>query len=206
MASEWPPAPPEGYRLDDPEYEQPWYVTLFLLGWLVGAYVGTPTLVIGVHGLDVVAGISREVIPQDGWEWMIYIGEVLTVIAIFAVAHESLHALAGRWLGLRTKFAFEYRNPLSWSPQVLTYGGFQSSRESLVISLVPLVVLTPVSIVVLVVGQQFWVIAAAALVTLANSAGSIGDLASAALFWHLPDGELIYHDREERRQYYAPKA
>ena len=65
--------------------------------------------------------------------------------------------------------------------------------------LAPLVVLTPVSIVVLVMSQQFWVIAAAALVTLANSAGSVGDLASAAVLWHLPDGELIYHNKERRR-------
>ena len=59
MASEWPLTPPEGYRLDDPEYEQSWYVTLFVLGWLVGAYIGTPTLIIGVHGLGIVVGIPR---------------------------------------------------------------------------------------------------------------------------------------------------
>lgn len=202
--AEWPPAPPDDYRLDDPEYGQPWYVTVFLFIWLVGAYVGTPALVIGVHGLDVATRIVGEIVWQESWdELVIYIGWVLGIIVITIVVHESVHALVGRWVGLRTKFAFEYSNPLNWSAQALTYGGFQSSRESLVISLAPLVILTPVSIVVLVVNQQLWVIAVAALVTIVNAAGSVGDLGSAFLLLHLPDGELIYHDSAGRRQYYT---
>ena len=148
-----------------------------------------PALVIGVHGLNVATGIFGEIVWHESWNGLvIYIGWVLGIIAIVIVVHESVHALIGRWVGLQTKFTFEYSNPLNWSAQALTYSGFQSSRESLVISLAPLVVLTPVSIVVLMVSQHFWVIAVAALVTLVNAAGSVGDLVSACLLLHLPDG------------------
>lgn len=205
VESEWSPAPPEGYRLHDPAYDQPWYVTAVLYLWLVGVFVGVPMLVITVRGPDTAGSIVREVLQPDGAdEWMVYIGWIVGTVAVLAVSHEALHALAGRWFGLRTQFQFEYRHPLSWSPEILTYGEFQTRGESLAISLVPLVVLTPASIAVLVVSQHLWVVASAALLVLGNSAGAIGDLASSGLFWRLPKGELIYHDGEGRRQYYTP--
>ena len=203
--AEWPPAPPEGYRLHDPQYDQPWYVTVFLFGWLVAVFAGVPALVINVHGLDIAVGIVREVLQPDGPdEWIVYISWVGGILAVFVGGHESLHALAGRWFGLRARFRFEYDHPLRWSPEIVTYGGFQSRGESLAITLAPLLVLTLVSVGVLVVSQHLWVIASAVVIALANSAGAVGDLASAWVLWHLPDGELVYHDREGRRQYYAP--
>ena len=120
------------------------------------------------------------------------------------VGHEALHALVGRWVGLRTKFRFQYHHPLSWSPEILTYGEFQSRGESLAISLAPLVVLTPVSVVGLVAGRPLWLVASAVVIALGNAAGAVGDLASAWVLWNLPDGELVYHDSEGRRQYYTP--
>ena len=205
MASEWPPAPPEGFRLHDPEYGQPWYVTAFLYVWLVGVFVGVPALVIGVHGPETIVRIVREVLqPDTAREWAGYLGWLVGTFAVLLVGHEALHALAGHWFGLRTKFRFQYNHLLSWTPEILTYGEFQSRGESLAISLAPLVILTPVSIVALVVGQHLWVIAAAAILALGNSAGAVGDLASAWVLWNLPDGELIYHDNEGQRQYYTP--
>ena len=205
MASEGPPAPPEGYRLHDPEYDHPWYVTGFLSLWLVGVFVGVPALVISVHGSGTIGRIVRELLqPGTPREWVAYIGWFIGTFAVLLVGHEALHALAGRWFGLRTQFQFEYHHPLSWSPEILTYGEFQSRGESLAITVTPLVVLTLVSLVVLVVSQQLWLIASAAIIALGNSASAVGDLASAWVVWHLPDGELIYHDSEGRRQYYTP--
>lgn len=204
MASEWPPAPPEGYHLHDPEDGQPWYVTGFLYVWIVGVFVGVLALVSAVHGPDTVVRIVREVLqPDTPREWAGYIGWVVGTFAVLLVGHEALHALVGRWVGLRTTFRFQYAHPLSWSPEILTHGEFQSRGESLAISLAPLVVLTPVSIVVLVVGQPLWLVASAAVIALGNAAGAVGDLASAWLLWNLPDGELVYHDSEGRRQYYT---
>jgi hypothetical protein len=205
MASEWPPAPPEGYRKHDPQDEQPWSITAFLYVWTVGVFVGVPALVIAVHGPDTVVRIVRGVLQPDTMrEWAAYIGWFAGTFAVLLVGHEALHALAGRWFGLRTQFQFEYRHPLSWSPEILTYGEFQSRGESLAITLAPLVILTAVSIVVLVAGQQLWLIASAAIIALGNTASAAGDLASAWVLWYLPDGELVYHDSEGRRQYYTP--
>ena len=78
MASEWPPAPPEGYRLHDPEYGQPWYVTVFLYGWIVGVFVGVLALVGAIHSPGTIARIVREVLqPDTAREWAGYIGWVV---------------------------------------------------------------------------------------------------------------------------------
>jgi energy-converting hydrogenase Eha subunit E len=204
MDSEWPPAPPDGYQKHNPEYVQPWFVTAFLYVWIVGVFVGTLALVIGVHGPDTVVRIVREVLqPDTTREWAAYIVWFIGTFAVLLVGHEALHALAGRWFGLRTQFQFEYRNPLSWQPEILTYGEFQSRGESLAITLAPLVILTPVSIAALAVGQNLWVIAAAAVIALGNAASAVGDIASAWVLWNLPDGELLYHDSDGQRQYYT---
>jgi hypothetical protein len=205
MASEWPPTPPEDYRKHDPEYGQPWYVTVFLYVWIVSVFVGVLALVRGVHGPDTVVRIVREVLqPDTAREWAGYIGWLVGTVAVLLVGHEALHALAGRWFGLRIQFQFEYRHPFRWSPEILTYGEFQSRGESVAITLAPLVILTAVSIVVLVVGQELWLIASAAIIALGNTASAASDLASVWVLWHLPDGELIYHDSSGQRQYYTP--
>jgi hypothetical protein len=205
MDSEWPPAPPEGYRKHDPEYGQPWYITVFLYGWIVGVFVGVLALVSAVHGPGTIVRIVREVLqPDTAREWGGYIGWVVGTFAVLLVGHEALHALVGRWFGLRTQFRFQYYHPLSWSPEILTYGEFQSRGQSLVIALAPLVVLTVVGVVVLVVGQPLWLVASAAVIALGNAAGAVGDLASAWVLWNLPDGELVYHNSEGRQQYYTP--
>ncbi|EMA47816.1 DUF3267 domain-containing protein [Halococcus salifodinae] len=202
---EWPPTPPEGYRFHDLEYNQPWYITAVLYLWLVGVFVGVPALVIGVHGPGSIGRIIREVLqPDTAREWGTYFGWIVGTFGVLLVGHEALHALAGRWFGLRTKVRIQYDHPLSWSPEILTYGEFQSRGESLAITLTPLVGLTAASIVVLVAGQHLWLIASAAVIALGNSASAIGDLGSAAVLWHLPDGELVYHDEDGRRQYYTP--
>jgi hypothetical protein len=205
MDSEWPPASPEGYRLHDPEYDQPWYIAAFQYVWIVSVFVGVLALVTAVHGSGTIGRIVREVLqPDSAGEWVAYIVWVIGTFAVLLVGHEALHTLAGRWFGLRTQFRFEYRHPLSWSPEILTYGEFQSRGQSLAITLAPLVVLTAVSIVVLVAGQELWLIASAAVIALGNSASAVGDLGSAWVLWNLPDGELVFHDSEGRRQYYTP--
>jgi hypothetical protein len=204
MVSEWPPAPPDGYRKHDPEYGQPWYVTVFLYGWMVGVFVGVLALVSAAHGPDTIVRIVREVLqPDTGREWAGYIGWVVGTFAVLLVGHEALHALVGRWFGLRTQFQFEYRHPLDWSPVILTYGEFQSRGQSLAITLAPLVLLTVLSLIVLVAASQIWLIASAAIIAFGNAASAVGDLASAWVLWHLPAGELVYHDSEGRQQYYT---
>ena len=204
MGAEWPPAPPDGYRLHDPEYDQPWYVTTFLFLWLVSVFAGVPALVLGVHGLDTAIAIVRALQPDGMAEWVVYLGWTAGTLGIWIGGHELLHALVARQFELRTRFDIQYDHLLDWRPAVVTYGEFQSRSQSLAITLAPLVVFTPISIVAIVTGQDLWVIASGAVIALGNSAGSVGDLASAWVVCHLPEGELLYHDREGRRQYYKP--
>jgi hypothetical protein len=208
MDSEWPPAAPEGYRRHDPEYVQPWYVTAGLTVWVVGVLVTVPTLVIEVHGFESAVAIIREVfLFQIGsGELVLYVGWVGATLAILFGGHEALHALAGRWFGLEAEFHLDYSFPLDVTPSVVTHGEFQSRGESIAITLAPLVVLTPVSIVVLAVADQPWVIASAAWVAVGNSVGAAADLASAWVLWNLPAGELVHHDSDGWRQYYTPKS
>lgn len=88
MASDWPPAPPEGYRLHDPEYDQPWYVTGVLFIRLVGVVVVVPALVINVHGLDTAGSIIQEILQPNGLgEWLMYLGWIIGILDIFAGTH-----------------------------------------------------------------------------------------------------------------------
>lgn len=205
--TEWPPASPEGYRLHspDPKHEQSRSVSSVLDVWVVAVIIAVPTFTIAIHGFDTTATIIREVFQPDGSEeWILFLGWVVLTFGGFMLIHESLHAFVGRLFGLHTTFAFEYDNPLDWSPEIVTHGEFQSRGQSLVIALAPLVLLTLLGVVVLVVGQNLWVIATGAVVVLGNTAAAIGDLGSAWILWRLPNGELIYHDSEGRRQYYTP--
>ena len=203
MDEEWPPAPPEGYRRHDPDYQQPWYVTIALLGWILGVLVGTPLLVIALKGEETAIRLAYAVFQHDTlYEWVRYLVWVLGMLALLALLHEALHALCGRWFGYRSKFGIRYDNLLSVSPTTLTYGEFQSRGESLAIALAPLVILTPASILVLVVSQDFWILGPAVLICLGNSAGAVADLASACQIVQLPAGELITQDKKGRQQYY----
>jgi hypothetical protein len=193
------------YRKHDPEYGQSWLVTVILFCWLIGVLVAVPALVVSAHDPDTAVRIVREVLqPDTADEWTAYIVWLIGTFTVLLVGHEALHALTGRWFGLRTVFQFEYHHPLSWSPEIITYGGFQSRGELFAIALAPLVLLTPVSIVALIWSHHLWMIASATVLALGNSVGAVGDLASVWVLWSLPDGELISHDSEGRRQYYTP--
>lgn len=98
MSSDWPPALPERYRLHDPEYEQPWYVTGFLFIWIVGVFVGVPALVIGVHDLDMAVAIVWEVLqPDSAGESVVYLGWTAATLSVIIGDHEAVHGFVGRW-------------------------------------------------------------------------------------------------------------
>jgi hypothetical protein len=208
--SEWPPAPPEGYRKHDPEYRQPWYVTGGLYVWVVAAFVSTPVLVVALRGFETSVTVIREVfvlsrIGNTG-ELAVYVGWAAATVVVLLVTHEALHALAGRWFGLETEFHLEYSFPVNLTPSVVTHGGFESRGESIAITLAPLVILTPVSIIVLAFADQPWVIGSAAWFVFGNSLGASLDLADTWHLWNLPAGELLHHDSDGWRQHYIPES
>lgn len=158
MDSEWPPAPPEGYRYHDPGYEQPWYVTGMQLIWPLCVAVAIPVLIVVVHGIDTGIDITRLISHDNLGEWLVDLVWIGTTIGVTACLHELIHALASHWFGLEYEFGLRYDSLLTAAPEVLTYGGFQSVRESIAISLLPLMLLTPASLSILIISQNAWAI------------------------------------------------
>lgn len=203
--SEWPPSPPEGYDLHESIHVQPWYVTVFLAIWGVGAFVGVPLLVVLIKGLDITLAVYKEVLLPGGFaEAGIYGLWIIGSLVAMLSAHEGLHAFVARMLGYKTKFSIEKYPIGGWTPQVLTYGRFESRFESAAITLAPLIIITPVSIATLVMADSSWAIATAAYITLGNVAGSVADLGAVWLLAQLPSGTLLYHDSTGRKQCYVP--
>lgn len=203
--TDWAPDPPEGYDQYDPLFVQPWYVTVLLGLWAVGAVVGVPLLVVVIKGLDTTLTVYKEVLlPTSFVGIVIYFGWIAATLIAMLGLHELVHAVTARALGYKTEFSIEKYLIGGWTPQVITYGRFESRFESIVVTLAPLLVITPVSIGTLVVADSSWAIATAAYVTLGNLAGSVADLATVWLVTQLPSGAFLYHDRAGRSQYYTP--
>jgi hypothetical protein len=201
----WAPPPPEGYDLHDPVYVQPWYVTVFLGAWGVGAFVGVPLLVVAIKGLDTALTIYKDVLlPTSFAEAAIYGVWIFATLIAMVTIHEALHAIIGRALGYKTEFSIEKYLIGGWTPQVVTYGRFMSRLESTAITLAPLLIITPVSIAIVVIAESSWIVATAAYVAFGNLAGSVADLGAVWVLSRLPAGELFYHDSTGRRQYYTP--
>lgn len=167
-------------------------------------FVAVPALVVALKGPETTIRLAYAVFRHENFtEWLLYLLWILGMVGLLGIVHETIHALCSRWFGFRVKFGIEYSNLVNLTPTTLTYGGFQSRRQSLAIVLAPLVVLTPISIIVLVVSTGFWVQASAVFIVLGNTVGSMADLGKAWMIVKLPAGELTFHDREGRQQYYT---
>lgn len=203
--TEWAPDPPEGYDLHDPILVQPWYVTALLGLWAVGAFVGVPLLVVVLKGLNTTLRVYSEVLlPTTFGAVIVYFAWIAVTLLGMACLHEGVHGVIARALNYKTEFSAEKYLVGGWAPQVVTYGRFESRFESAVITLAPLLIITPVSIATIVIANDSWVIATAAYVTLGNIAGSVVDIGAVWLLTQLPSGTLLYNNQVGQSQYYTP--
>jgi hypothetical protein len=188
--NESPPPPPQGYEFsqDIPE-TSPLRVRVEIL---LGVFVAVAVVVF-------IAWMRRSQVMFDSP--ILTLG-VLPLIVIEVIAHEGLHALVGRWAGCQTLFRIEW-DGINSAPAVLSYGAFQTRKETILFYLVPLGVTTLVGLPVLLFASG--VLPAAALAVLSVAfLGSIGDLQDVWFVFQLPDATLEYHTRAGEVQHYTP--
>lgn len=179
------PDPPPDYRAytPDPDPSIEMFARVLAVGWLL-AVVALGALVWFNH--DHYTALS-----------------VAGIVLVTAVIHELLHAAVARALGLQVSGGFEF-DGLASGPYILPYGGFQTRRESVQVAAAPTLVLTPIFLLLVVVGGA--ALALTALVGLfANTIGAVFDLRAVVTAIQLPAGALEYHTAEGEIQYFAPE-
>ena len=179
------PDPPPDYRpyTPDPDPSIEMFARVLAVGWLLAVVV-----------LGVLVWLNHEHYTAFG---------VVSIVLVTAVVHELLHAVVGWALGLQVSSGIEF-DGLATGPYILPHGGFQTRRESALLAAAPTLVLTPVFLLVVVVGGTGLALAALAALFV-NTLGAVFDLRPVVTTLRLPAGALEYHTAEGEIQYYAPK-
>ena len=182
MVSDCLPDPPTGYHLHIPEPPTSFGIAARALagGWL---------LAIAVFGALVWFN-------QDH-----YTLGVLGVVFVTTVAHEIVHAVVGWLLGLELTAGFDI-DGLASGPYILPYGEFQTRRESALLAAAPTLVLSPVLVLLVVVGGTATTLAALAALFV-NTLGAVADLRVVVTALQLPPDALEYHTAEGEVRYYV---
>lgn len=131
------------------------------------------------------------------------VGDLFAVLAgMFGtiVVHELIHAVVARGLGYRVVFGFKWQ---LLAPYVAALGQFITRRDNLLIALAPLVILTPVLLLLLGVPVR-WVAVAAGAGFVMNTSGAVGDLYLAWRLWRLPRQTLLYDVSIDRMFLFLP--
>lgn len=202
MSSDWPPSPPEGYRLHDPDPGAYWFYDAVRIVWVPLAVVVTIAVVSLTRGFGALVATLIDFVPEEPAAIALYAVWIIGLIGLLVVIHEMLHVLAAYVLGYDVAIQVQVNTHFDWAVSTVTYGDFQSRFETALIALAPLVVFTPFAVAVLALGDDALSIAGAVLL-LANTAGAAVDVRTALLMLSLPSGELLRHDGNGRRQYYT---
>lgn len=203
-ASDWPPAPPDGFRCRDSPAAFPLAARLLVALWVPLSVLAVLALISAVHGAADALELFATFVPHNPAAFVLYAGWILSLVILLVVIHESLHILAAVALGYDVALQAHVNTRLDWTVSVVTFGDFQTRLETAVIALAPLVLFTPFGIAALALGGEGLVIAAGVLLAV-NAAGAVVDVRTALLMLSLPPGTLVRHDDAGREQYYAPE-
>ncbi len=203
-ASDWPPAPPDGFRYRDSPSAPPLTARLLIALWVPLSVLAVSALIFAVHGAADALELFITFVPHNPAAFALYTGWILSLVILLVVIHESLHILAAALLGYDVALQVHINTRLDWMVSVVTFGDFQTRLETAVIALAPLALFTPFGIVALAVGGEGLVIAAGVLLAV-NAAGAVLDVRTVLLMLSLPSGTLVRHDDTGREQYYAPE-
>ena len=127
------------------------------------------------------------------------IGAVAVVALVTTVVHELVHATVGWLFCLELTAGFDIAG-LETGPYILAYGEFQTRRESVLLAAAPTLVLTPVLVLLAVVGGTAMALAA----LFVNTLGAVADLRVVLTALRLPAGTLEYHTSGSEIRYYTP--
>ena len=203
-ASDWPPAPPDGYRYRDSPSGLPLYARLLIALWVPGSLLLVLALIAVVHGPADSFRLFATFVPHNVAAIALYAGWVLSLVVLLVVIHELLHVLVAALFGFDTAMQAHVTTRLDWEVSVITFGKCQTRQETAVIALAPLVLVTLFGVVALALGGDGLVVAAGVLLAV-NAAGAVVDVQTVLLMLSLPTGELVRHDGNGRRQYYTQK-
>ena len=201
-SSDWPPAPPDGYRYRDPPSSLPRYAHVIVALWFPCSILAIVSLVTVIEGFSETLNLYFSSFPQTLLAFALYAGWVVSLAILQLVIHELLHVLAAVALDLQANVHYEVRTPVDWTVSVITFGDYQTRLQTALITLAPLLLFTPVGIAILVLGGN-GVTLIVTLLLLFNTAGAVFDVRTALLMLSLPSGDLVRLDGAGRYQYYT---
>jgi hypothetical protein len=168
-------------------------------------YTPAPDASFGFVARGLAGGWLLAVVVLGGLVWLHqdhYSVSVVVVVLVMTVIHELVHAAVGWLLGLELTAGFDIAG-LETGPYILTYGEFQTRRESALLAAAPTLVLTPVLLLLAVVGGTAMALAALAALFV-NTLGAVADLRVVLTALRLPAGTLEYHTSGGEIRYYTP--
>jgi hypothetical protein len=177
------PDPPTGYQLYNPD-QDPSLGTgarVVLTGWVVAVVV-----------ILVFIWLNHERFSL----------RLLWIFLATVLVHEGIHAIVGYLLGLRVRLMIEVDGVLS-GPAILAYGDFLTCYESVLLSAAPILVVSPICLLLMVVGNPTVVLAALGAMFV-NTVGAVGDVGQILDSLTLPSNTLEYYTSEDDVKYYVP--
>ncbi|GAB4207498.1 MAG: hypothetical protein OHK0022_35850 [Roseiflexaceae bacterium] len=116
------------------------------------------------------------------------VGLLLATIVVTVLVHELVHGLAYQALGYRVSYGVSLRLVAAYAA---AFGQWQRRNHNLLVALAPLLVMTPLLLLLIVLGSPAMArLGFAAL--LFNSAGAVGDLYLAYRLLRAPAATLLY--------------
>ena len=199
-----PPEPPAGY--DAPrafDYPGLWLqVAASVLA--VASLVGYAAALLALRGPGLVRRFVRVDPLPDGFlivPDVVLLGGVFVAVVIgVPVVHELVHGTVYRLLGYEVRYGVA---PSVGGFYVAAPGRFQPQRVVLAVGLAPLVVLTPIGLLLVAVGGPITQ-AIAYLGLVLNTSGAVGDLYLVARLRGLPRETLLYEGRPPNAYLYEP--
>ncbi len=195
-----PPPPPDGYRPAESFGYPTGVLFVVVAAVLVAAAAAFGALLWVIQGPSVLREFAAVESSADAVAvtvdaarlGVVLLGAVVVVTAV----HELVHGAAYRLLGYDVTYGVALHLGAFY---VAAFDQFQTRRDSLVVGLAPLAVLT-VALAPLLAAPVPWVAAGAYVGIVFNAAGSAGDL---YLVWRLlgdpPDA--LYYDSDARRSW-----
>lgn len=201
-SSDWPPAPPDGYKYRDPPSSLPRYAHVLVALWAPCSVLAIISLVLVIEGFSETITLYFSSFPQTLPVSALYVGWVISLAILQLVIHELLHVLAAVVLGFNATIDHDVRTPVDWEVHVITFGAYQTRLQTTLITLAPLLLFTPVGIAILVIGGN-GVTLIVTLLLLLNTSGAVFDVRTALLMLSLPSGDLVRFDSAGRYQCYT---
>jgi hypothetical protein len=118
------------------------------------------------------------------------------IVIVTVIIHEAIHGLAYAWLGYKVTYGLSGQLGAAFAA---AFQQFQTRNHNLLVALGPLLVLTPLGLLLL-TSSNLFIQRLGFTIALFNTGGAIGDLYLTWRLLRLPQNALLY-DANEREMY-----